>query len=80
MILRRFRNQLAHNGQDTHRNLRPHDRGGWHFQGTEVVLSQMKPRGLWRFTSRDKISDDRILDEQFGEMPLKIAVAKLRLL
>lgn len=48
-------------------------------RGAEVVLSQMKPGGLWRFTSL-KEDGDAALDKEFGEMPLKVAIAKLRLL
>lgn len=74
---------LAHDNIYPHRQITKGDDAAteW-FQlgGLSVSLTQMQPRGLWRFTSICDSETDQQLDEKYGEMPLKVAVAKLRLL
>lgn len=74
---------LAHDNIYPHRQItKGNDADVAWFQlgGLNVSLTQMQPRGLWRFTSTFDSEIDRQLDEKYGEMPLKVAVAKLKLL
>lgn len=68
-----------HDGRHPHRQLHcGYQDGVFKLGNDEVVLSQMTPRGLWRFTGMHPF-DDRVLDAAYGEMPLRIALVKLRL-
>lgn len=74
------REKYLHGDKHVHRQLYAADTkdGVFKFAGRYVVLSQMQPRGLWRFTGVYE-QEDKLFDETYGEMPLKVAITKLRL-